>query len=159
MSLLVDIGGVGMRVESNKDGYGKVAHGTEREMRVEAARMIEERSGPETPFAWWWLMLYDILLIAEAAIIAPDDALPVVLLALASVVFLGIEHFFARRRGMRYGLAGAACFTAFAVLRFISSPLPDSWAVGLALAGIAIMLVVAVTRVAVAVDGKKGDRK
>lgn len=148
-----------MRVESNKDGYGKVAHGTAREIRVEAARMIEERSGPETPFAWWWLMVYDLLLVAEAAIIAPDDALPVVLLALASVVSLGIEHFFARRRGMRYGLAGAACFTAFAVLRFISSFLSGSWAVGLALAGIGIVLVIAVAGVAVAVVGKKGDRK
>ncbi len=148
-----------MRVESNEDGYGKVAHGTAREMRVEAARMIEERNGPETPFAWWWLMVYDILLVAEAAIVAPDDALPVVLLALASVVSLGIEHFFARRRGMRYGLAGAACFTAFAVLRFILSSLSGSWVVGLALAGIGFVLAIAVAGVAVAVAGKKGDWK
>lgn len=141
------------------DERNDIANADARELRELAARMIEEKSGPEFPFAWWFYLAYDFLLLVAVCIYVPDKTLPVALLALASVAFLAIDCIFARRCGLRIDLVGAGCFTAAAIIDFLSGEPSDAWAIAFAVAGIAIIVIGTLVRIVLALFERKGDAR
>ena len=142
----------------NEEGKD-IADAGARELRARAAQMMEEGNGPEIPLAWWFFLVYDILLLVAICIDAPDNALAVALLLLASVALLAIDCFFAKRRGLRIDLVSAGCFTAGAIVDFLSGEPSDAWAIAFADAGIAIIVIGTLVRIVLALFERKGDAR